>query len=144
MLGVAVGHVRYTHEIMSHACDFVFNVPSCDQVHVVDICGSVSGRGLDKFDVAGITPMPSVRITSPGIAEFPVNIECAIRHAVDLGSHTFYFGEIVTVRCGRAVLTSKGTIDSVKLAPMTAFQKSYWSVGEALLGFHTTQSEAIK
>ena len=143
MLGVAVGHTRYTHSIISCADGFVFNVPSCDQVGIVDYCGSVSGRDIDKFKAAGLTPLPSARVSSPGIAEFPINIECAIRHAAPLGSHTFYFGEIVTIHCARSVLTPDGTLDVDKLAPMTAFLDSYWDIGRPLMQFHDMHPERV-
>lgn len=136
MLGVAIGHSRYSHQLMSRGDGFVVNVPSRHQVEVVDYCGCVSGREVDKFQACGLTPLaPSSAITSPGIAEFPINIECAMRTSVELGSHTFFFGEIVAVRCAESVLDSKGRIDPVKLLPMTAFADSYWGLGSPVLTF---------
>ena len=135
MLGVAVGHTRYTYEIISAADGFVVNVPSRSQAWIVDFCGSASGREVNKYEACGLTVLPSHQIASPGIAEFPVNIECATRHHIDLGSHTFFFGEIVAVHCAQSVLSSEGRLDPDKLRPLTAFLDSYWDMGEVVLQF---------
>jgi flavin reductase (DIM6/NTAB) family NADH-FMN oxidoreductase RutF len=135
MLGVAVSHQRHTYQVISRADGFVVNVPSRDQAEIVDYCGSVSGRDVDKFRACGLTPQPSTRIASPGIAEFPINIECAMRTSVVLGSHTFYFGEIVAVHCAASVANEAGGIDRDRLQPLTAFLDSYWTIGEPVLKF---------
>ncbi len=135
MLGIAIGHSRYTYQIVSHSDGFVVNVPSKDQAEIADYCGSVSGREIDKFEGCGLTPFPSTRISSPGIFEFPLNIECAIRKSVELGSHTFFFGEIVAVHCDESILDERGKISKEKLQPMCAFLDSYWNLAEPILKF---------
>jgi len=139
MLGIAIGHSRYSYEVISRSDGFVVNSPSEDQVEIVDYCGSVSGREVDKFRECGLTPLPSTEISSPGILEFPLNIECAIRKSVNLGSHNFYFGEIVAVRCDESILDDDGNIDKQKFRPMSAFLDSYWSLGDPLIGFGSTR-----
>jgi len=135
MLGVAIGHMRYTYKIISYSDGFVVNVPSRNQIEMVDYCGSVSGKRIDKFKACNLTPFPSSKISSPGILEFPLNIECAIRKSLNLGSHSFYFGEIVAVHCDEWILDKKGKIDKGKLQPMCAFLNSYWTLGEPVLKF---------
>jgi len=135
MLGIAIGHTRYSYQVISRADGFVVNVPSRDQAKIVDYCGSVSGRKVDKFKACNLTPLPSTKISSPGILEFPLNIECAVRKSVELGSHCFYFGEIVAVHCDESILNDRGKIDKDKLRPMCAFLERYWSLGKPVLRF---------
>lgn len=135
MWGIAVGHTRYSYRIISRSDGFVINVPSETQAELVDYCGTVSGKKVDKFKACGLTPFPSTRISSPAILEFPLNIECATRKSIDLGSHSFFFGEIVAVHCDKSVLDDKGAIDKQKLHPMCAFLNSYWSLGDSVLEF---------
>ena len=135
MLGIAIGHMRYTHKVISHSDGFVVNVPSRNQVEIVDYCGSVSGRKVDKFKACGLTLFPSSKVSSPGILEFPINIECAIHKSVDLGSHNFYLGEIVAFHCDESILDKRGKIDKEKLQPMCAFLNSYWTLAEPILKF---------
>jgi flavin reductase (DIM6/NTAB) family NADH-FMN oxidoreductase RutF len=135
MWGIAIGHTRYSYRIISCSDGFVINVPSEAQAEIVDYCGSVSGRKIDKFKACNLTPLPSARISAPGILEFPLNIECATRKSVDLGSHSFFFGEIMAVHCDEAILNNKGKIDKQKLQPMCAFLNNYWSLGDSILEF---------
>jgi len=50
-----------------------------------------------------------------------MNSECAIRESVELGSHTFFFGEIVAVRCVESILDKRGNINKEKLQPIAHF-----------------------
>lgn len=140
MLGTAIGHTRYTHQIISSSDGFVVNVPSKNQVEIVDYVGSVSGREVDKFKACNLTPLPSTKISSPGVLEFPLNIECAIRKSVNLGSHSFYFGEILAVHCDKSILDDDGNINKDKLQPMSAFLDGYWSLGGQVQKFGATKS----
>jgi len=142
MLGIAIGHMRYTHKVISHSDGFVVNVPSRNQAEIVDYCGSVSGRKVDKFKACGLTPFPSSKISSPGIVEFPINIECAIRRSVNLGSHSFYFGEIVAVHCDESILEKRRKIDKERLQPMCAFLNSYWSLAEPIAKFGSAKESS--
>ena len=139
MLGIAIGHSRYSYKVVSQSDGFVVNCPSEDQVEMLDYCGSVSGREIDKFRACGLTPLPSTEISSPGILEFPLNIECAIRKSVELGSHSFFFGEIVAVHCDESILDNEGEIDKRKFRPMSAFLNSYWSLGDPIIEFGSTE-----
>ena len=135
MLGIAIGHTRHSYQIISSSDGFVINVPSKTQVRTVDYCGTTSGKDIDKFKACNLTPFPSTKISSPAILEFPLNIECATRKSVDLGSHSFFFGEIVAVHCDESILNDKGKISKEKLQPMCAFLNSYWSLGDSVLEF---------
>ena len=131
----SIGHTRYSYQIISRSDGFVIDVPSKTQAEIVDYCGTFSGKKTDKFKACNLTPFPSTKISSPAILEFPLNIECATRKSVNLGSHSFFFGEIMAVHCDESILDEKGTIDKRKLQPMCAFLNSYWSLGDSVLEF---------
>lgn len=132
MLGVAVGHSRYSYGVMLSSDGFVVNVPSKSHVRIVDYCGSTSGKDEDKFAACKLTAAKSSKVAAPQILEFPINIECALRRRVELGSHDYFFGEIVAVHVDESVIDKDGKIDKRKLDPMTSLTDSYWSVGEAV------------
>jgi len=140
MLGIAIGHSRYSYEIMQASDGFVVNVPRKGHARIVDYCGSVSGRDVDKFRACGLTATKSSKVSAPHILEFPINIECALRKRIGLGSHDFFFGEILAVHVDESVLDEEGKIDKSKLDPMTSFKDSYWSVGEAVGEFGSFDS----
>lgn len=97
MVGIIPDH--YTNQLINEYNEFGINIPTMDQIEIVRICGSVSGReGSDKYSLAGITPMSGVKIKSSLIKECPLNLECEVVHKVDYpGSHQWFIGEVKTV-----------------------------------------------
>jgi flavin reductase (DIM6/NTAB) family NADH-FMN oxidoreductase RutF len=86
---------RLTFELISERREFGINIPRADQLELVGICGTVSGREADKFARTGLTPMKGKVIESFLIEECPVSLECEVVHEVDFGgSHRWFIGEI--------------------------------------------------
>lgn len=93
---------RYTHRLLQEVPEFVLNIPHEGLREAIALCGSVSGKEVDKFQAAGLTPQPSLVVRPPGIAECPVNLECLVRQVVSLGSHDVFLGETVAVHTAAA------------------------------------------
>ncbi|MGD9397400.1 MAG: flavin reductase family protein [Candidatus Thorarchaeota archaeon] len=86
---------RLTFELISEKREFGINIPSADQLEIVGICGTVSGREADKFVKTGLTPMKGKVIESFLVEECPVSLECEVVHEVEFGgSHRWFIGEI--------------------------------------------------
>lgn len=86
---------RFSHYLMSDTQQFVVNIPTPALREAIRVAGNTSGREVNKFEVAGLTPAPSLRVLPPYIEECPVNFECVVRHTLRLGSHDFFVGEVV-------------------------------------------------
>ncbi len=69
--------------------------PGSDLEKEMLICGTKSGRDVDKFEATGMTARPALKVKPPLIEECIVNMECEVTHAVDVGSHTIFVGRIV-------------------------------------------------
>ncbi|MHA3964738.1 MAG: flavin reductase family protein [Candidatus Thorarchaeota archaeon SMTZ1-45] len=94
---VMVGIVpkRLTFELISEKREFGISIPRADQLEIVGMCGSISGREADKFTKTGLTPMRGKVIESLLIEECPVSLECEVVHEVDFGgTHRWFIGEI--------------------------------------------------
>ena len=84
-----------TFELISQKGEFGINIPAREQLDVVRICGSVSGRKEDKFKKTGLTPQNGKVIDSFLIKECPVSLECRVVHQVNYeGSHKWFIGQI--------------------------------------------------
>ena len=77
-LAVAVAPQRHSFRFLQEAPEFVIGVPGEDLAAALALCGTKSGRDLDKFSAAGLTPVPSVQVRPPSIRECLFNIECRI------------------------------------------------------------------
>ena len=131
-LGIAVTPVRYSYALLQEAREFVVNIPTARLARAVDYCGSVSGRDVDKFQATGLTPVPGRKVTCPVVAECPINLECRTTQVAKLGSHDFFFGEIVAVQVSMDVLTKEKRLDPNKVGVYVGVRGAYRAVGEAI------------
>ena len=95
---VGIRSENLTFELITEKRDFGINIPTKEQLDIVRICGSISGRTEDKFTKAGVTPQEGRVIESFLIKECPVNLECRVVHQIKLkGSHKWFIGQIQAV-----------------------------------------------
>ncbi len=131
-VAVSLREATYSYGNITHSRAFTVNVPAASQVKEADYAGLCSGRDVDKFEAAGLTPIKSDLVNAPYIEEFPLVLECEVRHVVDIGLHKQFIGEILDVKADKAILDAKGNIDVSKLQPI-AFapgDRGYYRVGE--------------
>ncbi len=98
LIGVGIAPRRFSYGLFKESKDFAVNIPDKTMLRAVQICGSRSGRDVDKFAASGLTKEKAEKIASPLIAECPVNIECVKVKEVEAGDHTWFVGEIVAAR----------------------------------------------
>ena len=116
---VYVRQSRYTKPALDQTKEFTISVPLEDRLdkEVFRICGSQSGRDVDKEQAAHLTLMEAEIIQTPCIKEVPLTLECKVlyqqdqtpanipeeirkrfySHGTDAGDfHTTYIGRIVS------------------------------------------------
>lgn len=110
---VFVRESRYTKHFLDENPEFTVNTP-VEKVtpEVIKICGRLSGRDVDKFKEAHLTPVEPETISVPGVKEFPLTLECKVlykqeqdaasipqeildHHYAGGDYHTMYIAEIV-------------------------------------------------
>jgi flavin reductase (DIM6/NTAB) family NADH-FMN oxidoreductase RutF len=95
---VGIKPENYSYEQILEKGEYTINIPRKEQLDLVRICGSISGRDEDKFIKAGVTPIKGLTIDTFFIKECPVNIECVVVHKIDYeGSHRWFIGKIQAV-----------------------------------------------
>lgn len=114
---ISVRPDRHSYKLIKESGEYAINIPSADQVKVVDYCGIVSGRDVNKFKETGLTPAPAAHIRAPLIAECPVNIECKVRQVLALGSHDVFIADVLAVHYNEDVLNEAGRPDLDKIRP---------------------------
>lgn len=132
MLSISLQKPRYSYELIMESREFVVNIPSARLIRVTDYCGVVSGRDVDKFAAAKLTPGPSVSVKPPIIMECPVNIECVVRQVLDLGVHTMFVAEIMAVQVSEHLLTPSGRLALEKEGLVAFSHGGYYVLGKKL------------
>jgi flavin reductase (DIM6/NTAB) family NADH-FMN oxidoreductase RutF len=129
MIAIAINKIRHTGKGILENKTFSVNIPSAKDSVELDYCGMVSGSKVDKSKV--FDSFYGKLKTAPLIADFPVNIECSLRHTLELGSHNLYVGEIVDVHVSNDCLTD-GVPDMNKIDPIVYAGQNYCHVGEII------------
>lgn len=98
MVGIGVAPKRFSYGLLKKSRDFAVNIPTRHQLKAVQVCGSKSGRRVDKFEAASLEKETPAKISSPLISECPVNLECVKVDEVETGDHVWFIGEVVSAR----------------------------------------------
>ena len=134
-LSISVRKERYSFAPISEMGEFTVNLPNKSMVAALDNCGVVSGRDADKFALHQLTALPGSKVAAPIVAEAPLSLECKVVHALDLGSHTMFVGEIVAVQVSSDLIDADGKFD-VERAKLVAYAHGhYFELGPCLGSF---------
>ena len=130
-VAVSLRAATLTHGNILARKAFTVNVPSVTYAKQADYFGTVSGRDVDKFKAAGLTPVKSDLVDAPYVEEFPLVAECRLVKTVELGLHTQFVGEIVDVKADESVLDEKGSADIAKVKPFVynTHRQTYHAIG---------------
>lgn len=134
MVFVSVRPGRHSHKMIKESGQYVINIPSAQQVKLVDQCGISTGRDTDKFQATGLTPVPAAHVQAPLIKECPVNLECEVKQVISLGTHDAFIGEILAVHINEDVV-SNGRID-FDLAKPFAYCGNQYRINTEVIGTH--------
>ncbi|MBR1761887.1 MAG: flavin reductase family protein [Eubacterium sp.] len=105
---------RYTSKLLDETKEFTVNVPvNGFDKKAFSVCGTKSGRDMDKIKECGLTPVEPEIISAPGLKEFPLTLECKVIYrqeqdtsllpdeirrqfySIERSEHISYYGEIV-------------------------------------------------
>lgn len=98
---VLVRESRYTKQLLDESGEFTVNVPlgKVDK-NILAVCGTKSGREMDKFRELGLTAVPGQTVSVPGILELPLTLECKVLYkqdqdpdAIDKACFDRYYGK---------------------------------------------------
>ena len=108
---------RHTKSLVEKNGEFTVNTPLAPiDKNIIAVCGTKSGRDLDKFAELGLETEDGLTVSVPGIRQLPLTLECKVIYKQDQDStalhpdvmaryykpgtrnegdyHTMYFGEI--------------------------------------------------
>ena len=123
---------RYTSLGVHENKTFSVNIPSDDMIAAVNICGSKSGREVDKsalFD----TFFGELK-TAPMISECPLNLECEVAEVLDYGQNEGIIGRVVRSYADDRCIAG-GKLDMRSVHPIiwaTGGDFNYYRLGERI------------
>jgi len=81
---VFVRESRYTKQLLDQNGEFTINVPleACDK-NILAVCGTKSGRDMDKIAELGLTLEEGETVCVPAIRQLPLTLECKVIYKQD-------------------------------------------------------------
>ena len=67
-IGLGIRPSRHSFGLIKEGGEFVVNLPRAGQVELVDYCGMVSGRDVDKWTECSFTKQAGTEVTVPSIS----------------------------------------------------------------------------
>ncbi len=132
MVSISVRPSRYSHHMIAETGEYVINLTTRELARAADYCGVRSGRDVDKWKEAGLTPLGSDVVKAPCIAESPVNIECRVVRTEQLGSHDMFIADVAAVHVDDQYMDGKGRFHLEDARPIVYSHGEYYDLGERL------------
>lgn len=146
MISISVRKERFSYHMLMENPEFCVNLTTKDLAFATDLCGVKSGKNVDKWKLAGLTPEPCSVIKPPMIKECPVNIECKVEKYEELGTHTCFFGRVVAVHVDDSYMDEKGTFHFNDTNPIAYSHGKYFTLGEQVgkFGYSVQKKDSKK
>lgn len=121
--------IKHTLENVMATREVCINVVTYDMVQQVSLASTEYERGINEFEKAGFTSLPSQLIKPFRVKESPVQIECKVNDIIETGTEggagNLVICEIVMMHIADTILDEKGKIDQLKL-PLVARLGGDW------------------
>ncbi|NIK91661.1 flavin reductase family protein [Mangrovimonas sp. CR14] len=122
---------KHTLENAEATREVVINVVNYDLVHQMSLSSTEYPDGVNEFDKAGLTMVPSDLVKPYRVAESPVQFECKVNDIIKLGTEggagNLIICEVIKLHLDKDVLDDHGMIVQEKLDLVSRAGGSYYS-----------------
>lgn len=113
------GQTKHTHENVKEVPEVVINTVNYAMVHQMSLASAEYPKGINEFEKAGFSMLPSEKVKPFRVKESPVQLECIVKEVKELGTHggagNLIICEIVLLHVNENILDEKGMIDQRKI-----------------------------
>ncbi len=112
--------------------EFVVNLVTEENVEKMNSTSAPYPPHVDEFEAVGLSPLPSVLVKPPRVAESPVHFECRLVHHYSLEGHqnggaTIIIGRIVMFHIEEGMVSENFHIDLEKYKPVARLAGSNYA-----------------
>ncbi|WP_430411501.1 flavin reductase family protein [Kordia sp.] len=122
---------KHTLENAIATKEVVINVVNHAIVQQMSLSSTEYAAGVNEFEKAGLTMVPSDKVKPFRVAESPVQFECKVNEVVHLGNEggagNLIICEVVKLHINEDVLNDRGTIDHYKIDLVARAGGSFYS-----------------
>jgi flavin reductase (DIM6/NTAB) family NADH-FMN oxidoreductase RutF len=98
LFGVSLSGKRHSYSVIKEGKCFGINLVAPDMREAALVCGTKSGKDVDKFAESGLSKEEGEKIDCALVGESPASIECRLVDTIKTGDHYVMVGEAVNVK----------------------------------------------
>lgn len=121
---------KHTYENVTAVPEAVINVVNYAMVQQVSLASGEYPKGVNEFQKAGFTEVPSTMVKPPRVAEAPVAMECKVLQVIQTGNlggaGNLVICQVLLMHINEGVLDDQGMIDPYKLDAVARLGKEYY------------------
>ncbi|MBB6497932.1 flavin reductase family protein [Pedobacter cryoconitis] len=110
---------KHTLENILEVKECVINIVNYPMVQQTSLASTEYAKGVNEFEKAGFTMLPSQLVKPPRVAEAPVQMECIVTEVIHLGNNpgagNLILAEIKLIHIQEEILDEDGKIDQAKI-----------------------------
>ncbi len=110
---------KHTLENVLEVKECVINIVNYAMVQQTSLASTEYAKGINEFEKAGFTMLPSLQVRPPRVAEAPVQMECVVREVIHLGEKpgagNLILAEVKLIHIREEILDGEGKIDQAKI-----------------------------
>lgn len=129
---ISVRPERYSYNLIKENKEFAINLTNEKLAYATDWCGVRSGAKYDKFKEMNLTKEKAEFIKAPLIKESPVSIECKVIDEKNLGSHTMFTAEVLSIDADEKYIDENGAFDISKCDLIAYANGGYYTLGKKI------------
>lgn len=109
------GQAKDTHLNLKEIPECVINIVNYNMVHQMSLASSPYPKGINEFEKAGFTAIPSDLVKPMRVKESPVQLECKVFELKEIGNCNLVMCEIIKIHIDEHVIGTNGLIDQQKI-----------------------------
>ncbi|MDY7396395.1 flavin reductase family protein [Aureibaculum sp. 2210JD6-5] len=122
---------KHTFENIKEVKEVVINVVNYAIAQQMSLSSTEYAKGINEFEKAGFTMLPSEEIKPFRVAESPIQFECKVNEIIELGTEggagNLIICEVLKMHIDENILDEDGTINQEKLDLIARAGGSYYS-----------------
>lgn len=107
------------------------NIVNFGIVEQMSLTSTEYDKGLNEFIKSGLTPVASIKIAPPRVAESPVSFECVVEQIIALGTEggagNLVICRVVNLHLNKNYLGTDGKLDTLKLDLVARLGKNWYA-----------------
>ncbi len=125
------GATKHTHDNVLEVKECVVNIPHYDMLYQMNLAAHMYEKGVNEFSKSGLTPVESVTVKPPRVAECFVQFECEVKDVIETGqgggAGNLVVCEVKMIHINEKVLNEEGSIDPNKMNYIARMGKQFWA-----------------